>query len=148
MVSSSATTVAEYLASLPLEKRSVIEAVRSVILAHIPKGYEEGMIYGMIGYYIPLEQYPNTYNDQPLCYVALAAQKNYFSLYLMSVYGNPAIQAWFEAEFAESGKKLDMGKSCVRFKKLEDLPLKLIGQTIAKTSPKAFIEYYELSRKR
>lgn len=148
MVSSSATTVTEYVASLPLEKRRVIEAVRSVILAHIPKGYEEGMIYGMIGYYIPLEQYPNTYNDQPLCYVALAAQKNYFSLYLMSVYGNPAIQAWFKAEFAKSGKKLDMGKSCVRFKKLEDLPLELIGQTIAKTSPKAFIEYYELSRKR
>lgn len=148
MVSSSAPTVTAYLSSLPAEKRQVLEKVREVILKNLPTGYEEGMQYGMISYFIPLEQYPHTYNGQALAYAGLAAQKNYFSLYLMCVYGNPEQETWFKNEYAKSGKKLDMGKSCVRFKSLEELPLDLIGKTIAKVTPAEFIEYYEAARKK
>ncbi len=143
---SQAQTVAAYLESLPEERRVALETVRAVIRDNLPEGYEEGMQYGMIGYYIPLSRYPKTYNKQPLGYVALASQKNYMSLYLMAVYGHVEREQWFRAEYARRGKKLDMGKSCVRFKRLEDLPLNLIGEVVAQEPVEQFIERYEQSR--
>ncbi len=97
---------------------------------------------------VPLETYPDTYNGQPLCYAALAAQKNHFALYLMSVYGDPGEAKRLKEGFAKAGKKLDMGKSCVRFRRLEDLPLEVIGEIIAATSPDAFIARCEAARRK
>ena len=148
MAGSDAATVAEYLDELPDERRAVVSAVREVILEHLPEGYEETMNWGMISYEIPLERYPDTYNGQPLSYVGLAAQKRHYALYLMSVYQDPAQEAWLKDVFEEAGKKLDMGKSCLRFKKLEDLPLEAIGRLVAGTGPDQFIARYEASRKR
>ena len=104
------------------------------------------MLYGMIAYVIPLEQYPVTYNRQPLEYAALASQKNYMSLYLMNIYGDKDTEEWFVERYTASGKKLNMGKSCIRFKKLEDLPLDLVGEAIARTPVADFIKLYEASR--
>ncbi len=146
MVWSSAQTVEEYLAELPTDRREAINAVRKVILDNLPTGYEEMMQFGMISYVIPLERYPVTYNKQPLQYAALASQKHYMSVYLMNVYGDPDSEQWFVEQYRASGKKLDMGKSCVRFKKLDDLPLDLIGRAIARTPVEAYIEVYEVAR--
>jgi hypothetical protein len=146
MASSRAKTVREYLASLPPERRRTVAAVRELILEHLPRGYEETMQYGMIGYSVPLSRYPNTYNGQPLTVAALAAQKGYTSLYLMAVYGDRGTERWFAEAFRKAGKKLDMGKSCVRFKSLDDLPLPVIGQAIARTSVDDFIAFYERTR--
>jgi hypothetical protein len=146
MVQSKAATVEEYLQELPEERRSVIAAVRAVILKNLPKGYRESMNWGMISYEVPLERFPKTYNGQPLSYAALAAQKNYFALRLMSVYGDTKQAKWFHEEFRKAGKKLDMGKSCVRFRKLEDLPLEVIGKTIASVSPEEYIAHYEAAQ--
>ena len=148
MAKTTATTVDEYLAELPADRRAAVEAVRKVILEHLPKGYEETMQFGMIGYVIPLERYPVTYNGMPLEYAALASQKNYMSLYLMNIYGDPEAERWFVEQYRASGKKLDMGKSCVRFKKLENLPIDLVGKAVARTSVDEFIELYETSRRR
>ena len=147
MVSSKATTVEEYLESLPEERRAAVSRVRDVILENLPEGYKEGMQYGMIGYYIPLKDYPETYNDQPLSYAALASQKNYMSLYLTNVYGDPHLEKKFKEAYDASGKKMDMGKSCVRFKKLEDLPLDVVAMAISATPVEQFIGIYEESRK-
>ena len=154
MVSSKAPTVKEYLAGLPADRRAVIEAVRGVILKNKDKDVEEGMYYGMIGYYIPHAIYPAGYHVDPrvpLGYAALAAQKNYYSLYLGALYCGCGLDAkgrtpdaeWFVKEWAKTGKKLDMGKSCVRFKKLEDLPLDLIGKVFSRIPVKSYIEQYE-----
>ena len=146
MVKSKATTVKEYIAELPEERTSDIKAVRNLITDNLPKGYVETMQYGMITYVIPIDRYPNTYNGLPLGYISLASQKNYMALYLMNVYSNKEIESNFKNRYIASGKKLDMGKSCVRFKKLKDLPLDLIGETIAMTSVDDFISVYEKSR--
>lgn len=147
MAVSKATTVEGYLSELPPDRREVVSAVRKMVLRHLPKGYEEAMAYGMIGYGIPLARYPDTYNRQPLGYVAIAAQKNYYSLYLMCAYTDTDDERELEAAFAKAGKKLDMGKSCVRFKRLEDLPpLDEIGKIIARTTPDEFIARYEAMR--
>lgn len=138
-------TVVDYLASLPEDSRESLNRVRNLILDNLPKGYEEGMLYGMIGYYIPLSDYPKTYNDQPLGYIALAAQKNYMSLYLMSVYGEN--EKDFRMAYKKTGKKLDMGKSCVRFKSFDDLPVALIAKTVGALTPKQFIARYEETRR-
>ena len=143
---SAATTVGDYLAELPPERRNAISAVRDVVLENLPPGYEEAISYGMIGYVIPLERYPDTYNGQPLGLAALASQKNYMSLYLMNVYGDEKIEKWFHGEWKKTGKKLNMGKSCVRFKKLEDLPLDLVGRAVARTGVEDYIKIYEASR--
>jgi len=143
MASSKATTAAAYLAELPAERRAVISAVRDVVNAHLPKGYVEGMLYGMLAWYVPLARYPNTYNGQPIGTAGLAAQKNYYALYLMGVYGDRATEAWFRTAFAKAGKKLDMGKSCVRFKKLDDLPLDVIGETIARLPAEKLIALHD-----
>ncbi len=143
---SKAKTVKEYLAELPEDRRAAIQAVRKVILKNLDKGYEEGMQYGMIGYYIPHKLYPPGYScdpKQPLPFACLASQKNHMAVYLMCIYGGTENESWFRKEWAKTGKKLDMGKSCIRFKKLEDLPLDVIGKTIARVPLKEYIGYYE-----
>jgi hypothetical protein len=146
MVYSKAETPEEYLAQLPSNRRKAISTLRGIILKSLPKGYKERTLWGMICYVIPLERYPGTYNNQPLCLAALASQKNYMSLYLMNVYGNKGLEKWFKDEWKKSGKKLNMGKSCVRFKSLNDLPLNLIAQVISKTPVDTYISIYESSR--
>jgi uncharacterized protein YdhG (YjbR/CyaY superfamily) len=145
-VKSQARTVEEYLEALLPERREPLSAVRGVILANLPEGFEEGMNWGMISYEIPLSRYPKTYNKQPLMMAALASQKNFMALYLTGVYGDPETGAWFRERYAASGKKLDMGKSCIRFRRLEDLPLELVGEVIRRCTVEAFIERYERSR--
>lgn len=142
---SKATTVQQYLAELPADRRAAIEGVRAVILGNLDPLFEEGMQYGMIGYYVPHRVYPPGYHcdpKQPLPFICLASQKNYMSLYLGCVYGPEREQPFREA-WAKTGKKLDMGKSCVRFKKLDDLALDVIGDSICRTRARQFIEYYE-----
>ena len=148
MAHSNATTVAEYLAQLPEERRATIAAVRTHVLRHLPKGYEETMSAGMIAYVIPLARFPKTYNKQPLWYAALASEKSYCSLHLMRVYGDAQQSASLKEAFARAGKRLDMGKACVRFKTVEDLELDSIGSVISSTPPDAFIAIYEKSRRR
>jgi len=148
MVMSKAATVADYLAELPADRRRTISAVRAVIRKSLPKGYKESVGYGMICYAVPLSTYADTYNGQPLCYAALASQKNYCALYLMNVYGDTQTAKAFRDGFKKAGKKLDMGKSCVRFKTADDLPLDVIGKTIAATPVTAFIGQYERTRKK
>jgi len=151
MVMSKATTVTEYLDQLSPERRADVEKVRQVILDNLPAGYEEVMQYGMIGYAVPLSRHPRGYLDNPevpVCYAGLAAQKNYLSVYLMNIYGNKEAEAWFRQEYKKSGKKLDMGKSCVRFKRVEDAALDVIGQAIARTPVDEFIAIYERSRQK
>ena len=146
MVSSKAATVADYLAELPEDRRAEIGQLRDLINDAIPAGYREGIGYGMIGWVIPLERYPDTYNKQPLAYAGLAAQKNYNSLYLTCAYASKERTEKLKAAFAAAGKKLDMGKSCIRFKKADDLPLDAIREEIASVTPDEFIRIYEEAR--
>ena len=135
-MTSNAKSVDEYLRALPEDRRKALSAVREVILENLPEGYAECMFCGMIGYVVPHSIYPAGYHcnpSQPLQYAALGSQKNHMAIYLCNVYGDPAIEKWFRKSYQATGKKLDMGKSCVRFKKLEDLPLEVIGQVIART---------------
>lgn len=148
MVQSAAKTVTGYLAELPAERRAVISKVRATIRRNLPKGYTEAMGWGVITYGIPLSRYPATYNGQPLCYAGLAAQKNFYALYLMCVSGDPKREASLRQGFKAIGKKVDMGKSCIRFKKVEDLPLDVIGELIAGVPADQFIARYEKSRKK
>jgi hypothetical protein len=148
MVSSGASTVDDYLKELPSERRDVVAAVRGEIRRNLPPGYVEGMNWGMIAYEVPLERYPDTYNRQPLAYAALAAQKNYYAVYLNCVYLRPDGEARVQEEFERAGKKLDMGKSCLRFRNLEDLPLAVIGKLISETPVDDFIQLYEASRRK
>ena len=134
MVSSKETTPAGYLASLPAERRAVISAVRTVILKHLPKGYAETMNWGMLAYEIPLSRYPDTYNKQPLMYLALAAQKNNYAFYLTATAANAPLIARLAAAYKAAGRRLDMGKSCLRFKSLEELPMDVIADIIASTT--------------
>jgi hypothetical protein len=146
MVQSKATTIKDYLAELPAERRAALQAVREVILANLDHEFEEGMQYGMIGYYVPHSVYPPGYHcdpRQPLPFACLASQKNYMALYLMCVYGDQNQRTWFETEWKKAGKKLDMGKSCVRFKKLDDLALGVIGETIRRVTARKYIENCE-----
>jgi hypothetical protein len=143
MVQSKAKTVEEYLENLPEDRRAEIAKVRDVVLKNLPVGYVEGMGWGMITYGIPLEVFPDTYNKQPLGVAALAAQKNYCAIYLMCVYGAKEINDWFNREWKKSGKKLDMGKSCVRFRKADDLALDVIGKAIAMVPPEKLIAAHE-----
>lgn len=144
---SKAATVKDYLAELPADRRVAIEAVRAVILANLDKsGYEEAMSYGMLGYVVPHRIFPAGYHcdpKQPLPFAGLASQKNYMSVYLMCLYGNPEHEKWFRAAWAKTGKKLDMGKSCIRFKKVEDLALDVIGESIRRVPAKAYLAHYE-----
>lgn len=148
MVQSSATTVEDYLAELPEERRAVVVAARDLVLRHLPAGYHEMMGWGMICYSIPLAEYPDTYNKQPLCYAALAAQKRHFALYLTSVHDGSADERRLRDAFAAAGLKLDMGKSCLRFTSMRDLVPDAVGAVVASTPPAAFIARYEESRKK
>jgi hypothetical protein len=143
VASSSATTVAQYLRELPADRRRIIAAVRAVIRRHLPPGYVEGMGWGMIAYSVPLSRYPKTYNGQPLMYAGLASQKNYCALHLVAVYGSPQQLAALKAGFRKAGKKLDIGKACLRFRTLDDLPLDVIGDAIARVPLDRFVEYFE-----
>lgn len=144
---SKAATVQEYLDQLPPDRRSAIEAVRKVILANLDDSYEEGMQYGMIGYYVPHSVFPAGYHcdpKQPLPFAGLASQKNYMSIYMMSIYeceGQSPTEhvKWFRSAWKKTGKKLDMGKACIRFKKLEDLPLDVIGEAIKRIPATTYI---------
>jgi len=148
MVSSAAKTVDDYVAGLPAERAAVVATMRAFVNAHIPPGYREAMAFGMIGWGIPLSRYPDTYNGQPLGYVALAAQKHGYSLYLMCVHADAGCERTLRDAAAAEGKKLDMGKSCVRFKRPDDLPLQAIGKLIASMPVDDFIALYEASRQR
>lgn len=136
----------EYLAALPEDRREQIAAVREAVLAGLPEGYEEGVEFGMLSYHVPLSRFPDTYNGAPLGYAALASQKRYMSLYLMGIYGNEGNRAWFEAEAAARGVVLDTGKSCVRFRRLEELPLDLVTAAIARQGVDEYVAAYEASR--
>jgi uncharacterized protein YdhG (YjbR/CyaY superfamily) len=131
--------VEEYLAELPADRQEAIRAVRKVVLNNLPAGYEEVMNWGMITYEVPLETYPDTYNGKPLMYAALASQKNHMAVYLTSIYMTEESRQEFEAAYRATGKRMDMGKSCVRFRKLENLPLDLIGDAIASSGVEEFV---------
>ena len=148
MFANKSKTVAEYIDGLPPERQGVIRKVRSFVKKHMPTGYKEQIGFGAIAYSVPLTTLPDTYNGQPLCYAAIAAQKNYYTLYLMNVYGDPKKKQWMAAEFKKRGKKFDMGKSCLHFKSLDDLPLDAVGQVIASTPMEKYIAHYRESRKK
>ena len=143
MVSSKATTVEQYLAELPDDRRTDVARVREVILANLPDGFEETMQYGMIGYAIPLERFPNTYNGEALGSVALAAQKRHISVYMHALYASQELTTWFVAAYAAAGKKLNMGKSCVRFRRADDAALDVIGEAVAQVTPDQLIAAHE-----
>jgi len=150
-MTSSAKTVAEYLASLPEERRAAIAKVRAVIRKNLPKGFAEQMQYGMIGYVVPHKLYPpgcHSKPAEPLPFAHLASQKNYMALYLMTASRLGGSNDWLRKQFAAHGKKLEMGKCCIRFKKLEDLPLAVIGEAIAMVPAAEYIAQYEAVRER
>lgn len=149
---SKSTTVAGYLRNLPVDRRLVVSAVRDVILANLGKGYEEGMQYGMIGYYVPHSVFPAGYHcdpKQPLPFAAIAAQKNYYSVYMMGVYcgcygaRETELATWFREAWVATGRKLNMGASCVRFTKIEDCALDVLGEAIRRVPAEAYIKHYE-----
>jgi len=144
---SKATTVAQYIAELPDERKKAINQLRKVINANLPKGFKEGMSYGMLGYYVPHALYPNGYHctpELPLPFAALASQKNFIAFYHMCVYGDAKLAKWFADEYAKADVgKLDMGKSCIRFKNFEKIPYKLIGELCSKVTVAQWIEIYE-----
>ena len=143
---SKATTVEDYLSDLSDDRRDAISTVRNVVLDNLPEGYEEMMLFGMISYVVPLSVVPDTYNKQPLMYAALASQKRHMALYLTNVYGDESLENWFRERYLATGKRLDMGKSCVRFRKLDDLPLELVAETISRTPIEEFVVIYKRSR--
>jgi hypothetical protein len=134
------------LKELPEERSAVVSRVREVILENLPEGFQETMNWGMIAYEVPLDRYPDTYNNQPLMYMALAAQKNHFAVYSSGVYMEPLGEDWVKGEFEKAGKKLDMGKSCIRFRKLDNLPLNVVGKIAAAMTVEEFIAAFEKSR--
>jgi hypothetical protein len=146
MVSSAAVTPEEYITHLPAERRETVQAIVDVVRRNLPPGYEEGMQYGMIGWFVPLARFPQTYNGQPLGLAAIANQKHHVSLYLNNVYGDPETEHWFREAYAGSGKRLEMGKSCVRIRRLDEVPLEVIGAVIARTRLDAFVARYEAVR--
>jgi len=148
MVSSKEATPAAYLASLPPERRKVIAAVRDVIKKRLPKGYVETMNWGMLAYEVPLSRYPDTYNKQPLMYLALAAQKNSYAFYMTGVSSNTALLDRLSAAYKAAGRRLDVAKSCLRFKSLDELPLDIIGDIVASTTVERRIEVEEARQKK
>tara|TARA_B100001146_G_scaffold109706_1_gene96885 strand:- start:49 stop:480 length:432 start_codon:yes stop_codon:yes gene_type:complete len=140
---SKANTVKQYLNELPNDRKKAISIVRQTILENLPEGYDEVMNWGMMTYEVPLETYPNTYNGKPLMYAALASQKNHMAIYLMGCYMVPEVRNEFEKAYKKSGKRFDAEKSCIRFKKIDDLPLDLLGKTIASMDVNEFIDLVE-----
>jgi hypothetical protein len=159
MASSAATTVDQFLAELPPERIELVTTVRDLVNANLPEGYQEAMQYGMVGWSVPHDRYPDGYHtdpSQPLPLAALASQKQYVSLYLMGLYipgasddptdAETADVRWFRDAWAATGRKLNMGKSCVRFKKLDDVAPDVLGQAIARLPVDEYLERYEASR--
>ena len=142
------TTVTEFLASLPPDRRKEISRVRSVVRKHLPAGYKEVMCLGMITYEVPLKVYPDTYNGNALWYAGIGAQKNYLTLYLMNAYGDVALQKKLSDGFKAAGKKLDMGKACIRFKAADDLALETVGEVVGSTSLEQFVATAKAARSR
>jgi hypothetical protein len=143
---SNAKSVDEYLASLPDDRRAAINAVRDVIRKNLDSGYEEGMLYGGIGYFVPHRLFPAGYHcdpSKPLCFAGLGSQKHYISLGLMCIYNDKGEADRFRQEWKKTGKKLDMGVSCIRFKRVEDVPLDVIGRAVKRVPVKKFIAYYQ-----
>jgi hypothetical protein len=143
---SKATTVEAYLKSLPEDRRDAMSAVRNVILKNLDKDYEEGMLYGMIGYFVPHRIFPAGYHcdpTKPLLFIALASQKNHMALYLSGIYGSPEEAKWFQSAWAKTGNKIDVGKSCVRFKKVEDLALEVLGESVKRIPAKVYLNRYQ-----
>ncbi|MHC4822175.1 MAG: DUF1801 domain-containing protein [Planctomycetota bacterium] len=139
-------SITEYLDSLPDDRRAAMKKVRAVMRKNLGKGFKEGIQYGMPAYFVPHSVYPPGYHcdrTQPLPFASFASQKNHMAVYLMCIYGNPEEEAWFRKEWAKTGKKLDMGKSCIRFKKLEDCALDVIGKAIKRVTVKKYIKHYE-----
>ncbi|HET8886680.1 MAG TPA: DUF1801 domain-containing protein [Salinimicrobium sp.] len=149
---SSTTTPSDYLESLPEERKEVMKRLHSVITKNLPEGFKTGMGYGMIGYVVPFSLYPSGYHcdaEQPLPFMSLASQKNHIGLYHMGIYSDPTLLEWFVAEFPKHAKrKLDMGKSCIRFKKMDDIPYDLIAELSGKMTPQQWIDIYEKIVKR
>lgn len=138
-----------YLDSLPDDRRKAIAAVRATIRKNLPKGYAEGIQYGMLGYFVPHSVYPDGYHcdpKQPLPFIGVASQKNHMALYLFCIYVDPKVQERFVKEWKASGCKLDMGKSCVRFKSIDDVPLDVLGKTVSRIPVKTFVKAYEATR--
>ena len=145
---SDASTPEDYLAGLPEDRRAAISRVRDLVNEHLPEGYVEQMGWGMLTWVVPLSRHPKTYNGQPLAYVSLASQKNHLALYLMGLYGDDAALAWLRQQYADRGLRFDMGKSCLRFRTLEDLPLDVIGQVVAMVPVEELISRHEAVRRR
>ena len=143
---SDATLVEEYLDELSEDRREAISTIRDVVNANLPEGYQEAMAFGMIGWGIPLSDYPDTYNGQPLGVAALASQKRHMALYLTAVYSDEELETWFREQYAEREMLLDMGKSCVRFTRLEQVPLDVIAEVIRRVPPERLIAQYEAAR--
>ncbi len=148
---SKAATVDDYFKELPEERQAPMKELRKVILKNLPKGFKECMAYGMVGYVVPLSMYPAGYHcnpSLPLSFMNIASQKNFIALYHMGIYGDPKLLKWFTDEYPKHSKaKLDMGKGCIRFKKPDQIPYKLIAELVAKISPEKWIELYEKNLK-
>jgi hypothetical protein len=144
--SSKAPTVAKWIAGLPEDRRPIVSKLRALLKRRVPKGYRESILWNAITYAIPLEHFPDTYNGQPLCYAALGSHKSHLSLYLMCVYGNETQNKKLQDGFRKAGKKLNMGKACIRFRALEDLPLDVIGDIVSAVPPEKYLEIYRKSR--
>ena len=145
---SPAPTVTQYLRGLPEDRRATVDAVRAVILANLPAGMVESTGWGMITYEVPLTEVPDTYNGQPLMYAALASQKHHVAVYLSGIYASPRLRTWFEKEYRATGLRMDLGKSCVRFRTLDELPLDLVGQAVAAQTLEEFVDVYQAARRR
>lgn len=139
-------SVADYIAALPPDRKKTVQALRKAIKANLGKGYAEGIQYGMIGYFVPHSVYPAGYHcdpKQPVPFAAIGSQKNYVAVYLMGVYGDAALADWFRSAWKETGKRLDMGKSCVRIKRIEDAALDVIGEAIRRVPLSTYLERYQ-----
>ena len=145
MVTSAAPTVDAYLLELPPERRAAVSAIRDLIREHLPPGYEESMTWGMPYYEVPLVRYPKTYNRKPLAYAAFAAQKQYFAIYLNMAHADSEQERALREAYAAAGRQLDMGKCCLRFKRLDDLLAAPVAAAIASSSVEVFIEQYDAS---
>ena len=146
-MTSTATTPDEYISELPENRKTAIEQLRQVFLKHLPKGFNEGMGYGMIGYVVPHSMYPAGYHCDPkqaLPFISIASQKNYIAVHHMGLYASPILLEWFTSEYPKYSKtKLDMGKGCIRFKKPDQIPFDLVAALAEKVTPEQWIEQYE-----
>lgn len=146
------SSIKEYLEAIPEERKAPIQKLRETILSNLPKGFEEAFGYGMIGYVVPKSLYPAGYHctpELPLPFMGMASQKNFISFYHMGMYADKALLDWFVSEYAKVVKtKLDMGKSCVRFKKPDQIPYNLIGELVRKMSPEEWVKLYESALKK